>query len=91
MMISHVRCPRCGIDRTADLGTWGRFCFNCRLPIHRAPTAQPEATETYAFKPQELVRLERYRAAIRQGFYTDWPAEEQADRQAEVLSSNPAL
>jgi len=63
-MIEHVGCPRCGIRRTTTLGTWGRFCFNCRAGIGNE--------ERYVFQPAELQRLRHYRAAIRQGLYSDW-------------------
>jgi hypothetical protein len=81
MTIQYVRCPRCAIRRTVRLGTWGAFCFNCRLQWDTLPAAQPAtgvAGSTpppvqYPFAPAELIRIERYRAAVQAGLYSDWP------------------
>jgi hypothetical protein len=78
MMIEQKRCPRCAIKRTANLGSWGSFCFNCRARLDgRAlkallPVSEPVA---YEFHGAELLRLQRYRAAIQAGLYSDWPEE----------------
>ena len=81
MTIVEFRCPRCAIRRTARLGEWGRFCFNCRLRWHGevapadaalAPHTVPFAATRYPFGPHELRRLEWYRAAIQNGLYGDW-------------------
>lgn len=81
MIIMDQRCPRCAIRRTADLRNWGYFCFNCRLRWC-SPASATEAAVIHAaslespphpFGPRELLRLERYRAAIQAGFFTDWP------------------
>jgi hypothetical protein len=78
MMVEEQRCPRCGIKRTVQLSTWGRFCFNCRTrfglsvaewPQRLVRTEKPE----YGFSPDELLRLEHYRAAIAAAFFTEWP------------------
>jgi len=79
MTIVERRCPRCAIRRTLWLAEWGAFCCNCRLQWRNpAPTcdgkAPANATTADAFEPAELLRLELYRAAIREGIYTDWPA-----------------
>ena len=80
MTIMDQQCPRCGIRRTADLQNWGLFCFNCRLrwcsstPAAEAAAFQVVSLEPpHPFGPHELLRLERYRAAIRAGLFTDWP------------------
>ena len=81
MTIQEGRCPRCGIRRTLTLGHWGSMCLNCRL--HWGSQASSDVATAAAawvhhpFTPAELVRLERYRAAIRAGLYTDWPREAQ--------------
>jgi hypothetical protein len=48
------------------------FCFNCRWSWQTA-TAEPVSlsSDGYAFNPQEFARLHVYRAAFRNGFYTD--------------------
>ena len=83
-MIVERRCPRCAICRTMRLGQWGSFCHNCRLQWDRSVTAAeavasasqvtPVDAAAYSFRPVELMRLTHYRAAIRHGLYTDWPA-----------------
>jgi hypothetical protein len=79
MTIDHIQCPRCGIERIGNFGKWGRFCFNCRLHLAGNETGPPPARLApvtdlaYQFSDAELARLVRYRAAIRAGFYTDWP------------------
>jgi hypothetical protein len=76
MTIREMRCPRCGIRRTINFGHWGSMCLNSRLhwgtqaSVEVAPTAA--ARVHHPFTPAELVRLERYRAAIQAGFYTDY-------------------
>ena len=78
MMIEHKRCPRCAIKRTANLGIWGSFCFNCRARLDgREFEALPLVAEpaAYEFHGAELLRLQRYRAAIQAGLYSDWPEE----------------
>ena len=83
MTVQEQRCPRCGIKRTAWLGEWGSFCFNCRLRWgDRSEVARPPALPSMAapqpppwFGPAEVVRLAVYRAAVRAGFYTDWPTQ----------------
>ena len=60
------------------LAEWGGFCFNCRFQLDGdarvAPGSALARDAAYAFDPVELVRLERYRAAIQCRVYTDWPA-----------------
>jgi hypothetical protein len=80
MMVHDVRCPRCGIRRTTHFGSWGRFCFNCRVGF--------DSGESYRFRPAELVRLQHYRAAIRQGLYSDW-LQHARPGSTELLSSDP--
>ena len=96
MTIVERRCPRCAIKRTVQLAEWGGFCFNCRLQLdvparvaEVASTAQreaPDQTAAYAFDAAELVRLERYRAAIQRRIYTDWPS----TRHAGTVSGGPS-
>jgi hypothetical protein len=76
MMIEQRPCPRCATRRTARLGTWGAFCFNCRLRLASDDgdvPIRPAEVPPYRFQPAELVRLERYQAAVQAGLYTDWP------------------
>jgi hypothetical protein len=80
MIIMEQRCPRCAIRRTARLGASRSLCFNCGLKWGRPASATeaaalrvaPAQTLSYPFSPAELVRLERYRAAIQAGVYTDY-------------------
>jgi hypothetical protein len=75
MTIEQKRCPRCAIKRTANLGTWGTFCFNCRSRLDgRELRPLPPVSEDapYAFSGAELLRLQHYRAAIQAGLYSDW-------------------
>jgi hypothetical protein len=47
------------------------MCFNCRLRLDCADGAKvPLQAAQYVFTPAEIVRLERYRAAIQAGLYT---------------------
>jgi hypothetical protein len=79
MIVQETRCPRCAIRRTVRLGTWGLFCFNCRMRIEpECPAAPPRRlgclwVPDYPFSPAELLRLEYFRAAVQAGFYSDWP------------------
>jgi hypothetical protein len=77
VIIEERRCPRCGNRRTARVGTWGLICFNCRLHLDAAWPGVPGEScpepATHSFTPAELARLERYRAAVRAGLYSDWP------------------
>src|SRR5262249_23840383 len=84
MMIQETRCPRCGIRRIGNLAAWGRFWINVRLQVSgnqrfNAADAVRPAEPAYPFQPAELVRLGRYRDAIRAGLYTDWPADDRTD------------
>ena len=63
-LIQNVPCPRCAIRRTVRLREGRSFCFNCRFQWHPA---------AYQFAPADRARLEVYRAAVRAGFYSDWP------------------
>jgi hypothetical protein len=76
VIIQERRCPRCGNRRTAYLGTWGSICFNCGLHLDAAPPRVPSEVcpepATHPFTPAELLRLERYRAAVQAGLYSDW-------------------
>jgi ribosomal protein L37AE/L43A len=76
MTIEQRPCPRCAIRRTVRMGTWGWFCFNCRLHLAAVDVSGPGDIPTDAaghqFTSAELLRLERYRAAIQAGVYSDW-------------------
>lgn len=55
------------------MGTWGRFCFNCRLhlvPDASGPSDRSAVRVEYHFTPAEIARLERYRAAVQAGLYS---------------------
>jgi hypothetical protein len=94
MTVQEKHCPRCGIKRTVWLGEWGSFCFNCRLRWGRGSGIAPQPAPTATVSPQrfegllpaELARLATYRAAVRAGFYTDWPT---PDTSATVLDRVP--
>jgi hypothetical protein len=76
MMIEPRPCPRCAIRRTARLDTWGVFCFNCRFRLDGGEVdapMRPSEVPPCRLQPAELARLERYRAAVQAGLYTDWP------------------
>jgi hypothetical protein len=60
------------IRRTVQYGQWGSICFNCRLRW-RGDVPVQLVVVAPAFGAAELRRLEIYRAAVRAGFYTDWP------------------
>jgi hypothetical protein len=80
--IQELACPRCAIRRTVHLMDGSSFCFNCRVQWSAQPTADARAVRgTIAppalpvlFGPADQARLAIYRAAVRGGFYTDWPA-----------------
>jgi hypothetical protein len=76
IIIQEQACPRCAIRRTARLAYGTSFCFNCRLqwPAHQTPCARAVEVEPprYVFAADELLRLTAYRAAVREGFYSDW-------------------
>jgi hypothetical protein len=79
--ILHKGCSRCGINRTAELGTSHVvvFCFNCKLQVPgdaptfalAHPTREYSELSGYHFSVAERLRLEAYRGAIRAGVYTD--------------------
>jgi hypothetical protein len=68
-VIEHRACPRCQIMRTVSFGRT-LFCFNCRWSSETAAIAAA-SSDSYSFSPEELARLRVYRAALRDGFYTD--------------------
>src|SRR5918911_431890 len=84
ILIQERVCPRCAIHRTVRLGHGTSFCFNCRLQwaTREAPAPQSIGTPSsqHALGPAELARLAVYRAAVRAGFYTDWPVARAAER-----------
>ena len=75
MTIEQRPCPRCTMRRTVRMGTWGWFCFNCRLHVASTdaawPADMPAERAEYQFTPAELARLQRYRAAVLAGLYSD--------------------
>jgi hypothetical protein len=69
MTIVEQRCPRCSNRRTVHLGnSRDRFCFNCRLRWCDVGGNSPADIFTEA----ERARLGVYRAAVANGFYSDW-------------------
>jgi hypothetical protein len=81
-VVQERSCPRCAIRRTVRLADGSSFCFNCR---HQWPTQQVAGDHTgrglaapspppEPFGLTERARLAIYRAAVRAGFYSDWPA-----------------
>ena len=76
-MIQLRSCPRCGILRTArQMYSATSFCFNCRFlwePPAEAGQRAAVQVRANSFCREELARMQVYRAAVRIGFYTDWP------------------
>jgi hypothetical protein len=76
-MIQLRSCPWCGILRTGrQMYSATSFCFNCRLlwePPAEARQCAAVQVAANTFCREELARLQVYRAAVRIGFYTDWP------------------
>jgi hypothetical protein len=76
IIIQERPCPRCTIRRTARLAYGTSFCFNCRLqwPTLGAPLldAVEVSPPPHVFTADESARLSVYRAAVHDGFYTDW-------------------
>jgi hypothetical protein len=87
MTIVEQRCPRCAIQHTVRFGHLGSYCFNCRFRWHasgcttRVQSPMHFHVMEYPFGPAELTRLENYRAAVKAGFYNDWPVSESIERQ----------
>jgi len=81
MVIVERPCPRCAIRRSVRFGQLGSYCFNCSFRWNVLASATPIALPVhvdvaeFAFRPAELGRLEVYRAAVRVGFYNEWPSE----------------
>jgi hypothetical protein len=68
-------CPRCANRRTVRAAEHGSFCFNCGLQwsaFTLSSTPHPRYA-TATFTPLQLARFGVYRAAVKAGFYTDWP------------------
>ena len=77
MIVHQRRCPRCEIQHTVDMGTWGYFCFNCKLRFGHLAAGVAAVLPTfevtrYLFTPVERARLEAYRNATLAGVYSDW-------------------
>jgi hypothetical protein len=95
ILIQERACPRCTIRRTARLAYGTFFCFNCRLqwPTRAAPAPPPVGTPSpqHVLGPDALARLAMYRAAVRAGFYSDWPVAYEAERPQplDVIGSHP--
>jgi hypothetical protein len=79
-VIQDRACPRCAIRRRVRLGDGAIFCFNCRLEAPAHAGGDDRASRGLAWpipeplEPAELSRLTMYRAAVRAGFYSDWPS-----------------
>ena len=65
--IQSTPCLRCGQRPVAQVTSTELLCFNCRF-VQPAPDALE-----YPFTKRELQRLAIYRAAMRAGFYSDYP------------------
>jgi hypothetical protein len=83
VLIQERTCPRCGIRRTIRLrGSDASLCMNCHLqwdgsgPTSGPAAALPAVDPAYPFSGRELTRLQRYRAAVRHGFYSDGAADD---------------
>ena len=78
IIVQEQSCQRCAIRRTAKLASGQSFCFNCRLQWSTHDPQLPRVVELKSpgqvFAPAELARLAVYRAAVRDGFYSDWNA-----------------
>ena len=70
-IIQEHTCPRCGNLRTVRLShSNASFCFNCHWQWDAAETAS-EPAHVQSLSRAQLARLESYRAAVRNGFYSD--------------------
>jgi len=66
-IVQTTSCLRCGQRRVARLNARAVLCFHCRL-------VQPALNGLeYPFTSRELQRLAVYRAAVKAGFYSDYP------------------
>ena len=81
IVIQERRCSRCSNRRTVRMGTSNvAFCFNCRhkWAANGSTARRHEGAVVvmpapyYTFGPGERERLNRYRAAVRAGLYTEW-------------------
>ena len=55
-------------------------------PLNHSPLVSPSvAAAIQGLTPTELARLVAYRAAVRAGFYTDWPHQHRAVTEAESI------
>jgi hypothetical protein len=65
--VQPTSCLRCGQRPVARLNARELLCFHCRL-------VQPALNGLeYPFTLYELTRLAVYRAAVKAGFYSDYP------------------
>jgi hypothetical protein len=95
-LIQERPCPRCAIRRTVRLAAGGSFCFNCRLQwsTRQIARAQPAPRMTVltltsqSLTVAEWARLVIYRAAVRAGFYSDWPANSAMRRAPIILATS---
>jgi len=94
-VIQDRTCPRCAIRRRVRLGDGAIFCFNCGLqaPAHCGgdghaghglawPVSEP-------LEPAVQAKLTIYRAAVRAGFYSDWPSAIPAFSPAHIARRGP--
>jgi hypothetical protein len=80
-LIQERACPRCAIRWTVRLTAGNSFCFNCRLQWSTQQVARGQPVRwmtalpltSHPFTPAEQARMAIYRAAVRAGFYSDWP------------------
>ena len=79
MRIVEQPCPRCAIRRSVSFGRLGSYCYNCKFRWNGFGSATPITRPVqvhvaeYPFGVAELARLEIFRAAVRAGFYNEWP------------------
>ena len=67
VLLQTTSCLRCGQRPVAQVTATQLLCFHCRF-VQPAPAALE-----YPFTTRELQRLAVYRAAVKAGFYSDYP------------------
>ncbi|HEY1296726.1 MAG TPA: hypothetical protein VGJ60_26915 [Chloroflexota bacterium] len=71
----RIPCPRCGHGRVIQRARHAYLCFQCRFGWSADAEQARTTTEFLGWCPPSLRdRLVAYRAAIRAGLYSDWPA-----------------
>ena len=68
-------CPRCGHSPVVQRARDAYVCYQCRFGwTPGTPVTHSEVFSLRLFSAPERERLVSYRAAIRAGVYSDWPA-----------------